>query len=72
LRLLLGLIGAIAVVASGVIGATELRLASRHGPAWPAAATAAFCAIVVWGGVHLLAGAARGHIVVRRNRGMRS
>jgi hypothetical protein len=68
LRLLLGLLGAIAVGAGGVVGATELRIASRYRPYWPALAAIACCAVVVWGGTHLLRGAVRGRIVVRRNR----
>jgi hypothetical protein len=68
LRVLLGLLGVAAVGAGGAIGATELRMASRYWPYWPAVAVAAFCAVVVWGGIHLLRGAVSGRIVVRRNR----
>lgn len=68
LRLLLGLIGAAAVGAGGVVGAIELRIASKFWPYWPAVAVAAFCAIVVVGGLLLLRGAVSGHLMVRRTR----
>jgi hypothetical protein len=68
LRLLLGLIGAVAVGAGVVIAATEIRIAFKFWPYWPAVAAAVFCVIVVVGGVILLRGAVRGHIIVRRTR----
>lgn len=68
LRALFGVLGAIAVVTGGAVGAIEIRVASRSWPNWPALAAAAFCAVIVWGGVRLLGGAVRGRIAVRRNR----
>ena len=68
LRLLLGLLGAVAVAAGGTVGAIEIRIAARGSAYWPAIAAAVFCAVVVWGGLILLRGAASGHIVVRRTR----
>jgi len=68
LRLLLGVLGAVAVGSGGVVGATEVRIAAKFWPDWPAAAVAAFCGVVIWGGVILLRGAASGRIAVRRTR----
>ena len=68
LRLLLGLLGAVALASGGVIGATEVRIASKVWPDWPAVAVATFCGLVIWGGVLLLRGAARGRMAVRRTR----
>lgn len=68
-RLLLGLLGAVAVGAGGAVGVTEIRIASKLWPNWPSIAAAAFCVIVVWGGLLLLRGAVTGHIMVRRARG---
>jgi hypothetical protein len=68
LRLLLGLLGAVGVGSGGVIGAIEVRIASNFWPNWPAVAVAAFCGLVIWGGVLLLRGAASGRIAVRRTR----
>ena len=67
-RLLLGLLGAVAVGAGGAVGANEIRIASKFWPRWPSIAAAAFCLIVVFGGLLLLRGAVRGHIMVRRAR----
>jgi hypothetical protein len=68
LRMLLGLLGAVAVGAGGVVGAREIRIASKFWPYWPSVAVAAFCSVVVLGGLLLLRGAVSGHIMVRRTR----
>jgi hypothetical protein len=68
LRLLLGLLGGVAVGAGAAVGVTEIRIASKFWPNWPSSAAAAFCIIVVWGGLLLLRGALSGHIWVRRPR----
>jgi hypothetical protein len=68
LRLLLGLLGAVAVGAGAAVGVTELRIALKLWPNWPSIAATAFCVIVLWGGLLLLRGAASGHIWVRRPR----
>ena len=69
LRVLLGLIGAVAVGAGAAVGVNEIRVASKFWPGWPSITAAAFCIVVVWGGLLLLRGAASGHIMVRRARG---
>jgi hypothetical protein len=68
LRLLLGLLGAVAVGAGGAVGVTEFQTASKFWPNWPSITAAAFCFVVVLGGLLLLRGAVRGHIMVRRTR----
>jgi hypothetical protein len=54
MRLLLGLLGAISLGASSIVGATETRIAALAWPYWPAIAAAAFCALVACGGFILL------------------
>jgi hypothetical protein len=68
LRVLLGLLGAVAVGAGGAVGVSEFRSALKFWPNWPSIAVAAFCVIVVWGGLILLRGTVSGHIWVRRPR----
>ncbi len=68
LRFLLGFLGVIAIAAGGAVGAFELRTASNTSRQWPAFAVAAFCIVVIWGGLILLRGAASGRITVRRTR----
>jgi hypothetical protein len=68
LRLLLGLIGAVATAAGGAVGASEIRTAAQHWPHWASIAIAAFCVVVALGGLVLVRGAVTGHIVVRRTR----
>jgi membrane protein YdbS with pleckstrin-like domain len=68
LRLLLGFLGVVAVGAGGAVGANAIRTASKSWPNWPSIAAAAFCVIVVCGGLLLLRGAVNGHIMVRRAR----
>ena len=68
LRVLLGFLGTIGIVAGGAVGASELGTASNGWPQWSAIAIALFCVVVIWGGFILLRGAARGRIAVRRTR----
>ena len=68
LRLILGLLGAVAVGAGGAVGVTQIRIASKLWANWPSIAVSAFCVIVVLSGLLLLRGAASGHIWVRRPR----
>jgi hypothetical protein len=68
LRVLLGVLGAAALVAGLLVGATELRRLTHGAPPLPALAAAAFCILVVAGGIVLVRGAVRGRIVVRRTR----
>jgi hypothetical protein len=68
LRLLLGLLGAVALGGGLLVGATRLREAYRGSPLLPALAVALICGAAALGGVALLRGAIRGRIVVRRNR----
>jgi len=67
MRLLLGVLGAAALGAAIVVGATELRVAYLGAPLAPALAVTAVCVVVALGGAALLRGAARGRIAVRRN-----
>jgi len=71
MRLLLGAIGAAALGAGVVVGATELRVAYLGARPVPALAIAAVCAVVAVGGTRVLLGAARGRIAVRRPAGGR-
>lgn len=64
LRILLGVLGAISVVAGLAVGAAELWRA-MHQSLWPAGVGALFCLVIVCGGVLLLQGAWRGRIAVR-------
>jgi hypothetical protein len=64
--MLIGLIGAVAVGTGGAVGVNEIRIASKFWPSWPSIAAAAFCVIVVLGGLLLLRGAVSGHMMVRR------
>jgi hypothetical protein len=68
LRALLGVLGAAALVAGLLVGATELRVLYLGAPPLPTVAVALFCVVVVIGGITLLRGAVRGRIVVRRTR----
>jgi hypothetical protein len=65
LRVLLGVLGAVAVIAGVVVGAVEVRSATRTPPNWPAIFVALICVVIVVGGVRLLQGAWRGRIAVR-------
>lgn len=64
LRILLGALGAVAVVAGLAVGAAELWRA-MHLSLWPAGVGALFCLVIICGGVLLLQGAWRGRIGVR-------
>ena len=66
MRMLLGLLGAIAFGAGVVIGVTELHLMRGGSPAAPALLVAGICALVAVGGAALVRGAVRGRITVRR------
>ena len=68
MRLLLGLLGAVALCVGLLIGATELRVAYLGAPLLPALAIAVVCGVVALGGARMLRGAIRGRITVRRNR----
>jgi hypothetical protein len=64
LRILLGVLGAAAVVAGIVVGAAE-GYRALHGWPWPAVVVVLFCVVVICGGLLLLQGARTGRIVVR-------
>jgi hypothetical protein len=64
LRILLGVLGAVAVVAGLAVGAAELWRAT-HRSLWPAGVGVLFCVVIICGGVLLLQGAWRGRIAVR-------
>ena len=65
LRVLLGVIGGVAVCAGLAVGAEQLRSAMRDASAWPSGIVALVCAVIVFGGVRVLQGAWRGRIAVR-------
>jgi len=67
-RVLLGVVGAAALGAGVIVGATELRVAYLGSPLLPTLAAALVCGAVAVGGAALLRGAIRGRIAVRRNR----
>jgi hypothetical protein len=71
LRILLGVLGAAAVIAGAVVGVAELWRATRV-VFWPAAVGALFCLVIICGGMLLLLGAWRGRIGVRDPAGRRS
>jgi len=64
LRVLLGVVGAAALVAGVAVGVTELRiaLAWRY---WPALVAAAACGVIAYAGALLVRGAWRGRLAVR-------
>ncbi|HWG32748.1 MAG TPA: hypothetical protein VN650_01175 [Gemmatimonadaceae bacterium] len=65
IRLFVVLLGAMALAAGAVVGATELSIAYHYWPYWPALIAAAVCGIVVAGGVVLVRGALRNRVIVR-------
>jgi hypothetical protein len=71
LRVLLGVIGAAAVIAGVVIGIAEVWKA-MHLTFWPSAVGALICVVVICGGALLLQGAWRGRIAVRDPAGRAS
>jgi protein-S-isoprenylcysteine O-methyltransferase Ste14 len=68
MRVFLGLLGVVAIVAGGSVGATHLRIAARSWPNWPSVAIATFCIVVLLGALVLLRAAVAGRVVVRRTR----
>lgn len=67
-RVLLALLGVVALGAGLAVGATELRVAYLGAPLIPALAIAFVCGLAALGGARLLRGAIRGRIAVRRPR----
>jgi hypothetical protein len=65
LRILLGVVGSVAVVAGVAVGAAEVRSAMHTSPPWPPVVVALICIAIVAGGVRLLLGAWAGRIAVR-------
>jgi protein-S-isoprenylcysteine O-methyltransferase Ste14 len=66
LRVLLGVIGGVAVCAGLAVGARQLRSATRDASAWPSAIVIALvCLVIVLGGMRVLQGAWLGRIAVR-------
>jgi hypothetical protein len=68
MRVLLGLLGVVAVVAGGSVGANRLRIATRDWPNWSSILVATFCIVVLLGGAVLIRAAVTGRVVVRRTR----
>ena len=68
LRILIGVVGAAAVIAGAAVGVAELWRAV-HVTLWPAGVGALFCIVIVCGGALLLLGAWRGRIGVRNPAG---
>jgi hypothetical protein len=66
MRVLLGLLGAIALGAGVVVGMLELRALGRSAPVMPAVLYATVGGLAALGGMLLLRGAFRGRITVRR------
>jgi hypothetical protein len=66
MRILLGLLGVIAIGVGLLIIVREIRLTRAGSPAVPALLVAGFCAVVVLGGAILMRGAVRERITVRR------
>jgi hypothetical protein len=66
LRVLLGVIGGVAVCAGIAVVVDQLRRATRDGSASPTGIVVALlCVLIVVGGVRVLQGAGRGGIAVR-------
>ena len=68
LRVLIGIVGAAALGAGLVVGATELRYAYLGSPLLRTFLTALVAGVVAIGGAVLLRGALRGRIAVRSMR----
>jgi hypothetical protein len=68
MRVLFGLLGVVAVVTGGSVGATQLRIATRDWPNWSSIAIATLCIVVLLGGAVLIRAAVTGRVVVRRTR----
>jgi hypothetical protein len=71
LRMLLGVLGAVSVIAGVAVGIAELWRMT-HQSFWPAGVGALVCLVVVCGGALLLHGAWRGRIAVRDPAGRAS
>ncbi|HEX7941001.1 MAG TPA: hypothetical protein VF488_04320 [Gemmatimonadaceae bacterium] len=71
LRILLGVLGAAAIIAAGAVGVAEAWRAMRFTP-WPASVVVLFCVVVICGGALLVRGALRGTIAVRDPSGRSS
>jgi hypothetical protein len=70
LRILLGVIGLVAVCAGLAVGAEQLRSATRDASGWSSGIVVALmCTLIVFGGVRVLVGAWRGRIAVRNPAG---
>jgi protein-S-isoprenylcysteine O-methyltransferase Ste14 len=69
---LLGLLGVVAVVTGGSVGATQLRIATRDWPNGSSIVVATFCIVVLLGGALLIRAAMTGRVVVRRTRNPRT
>ena len=72
LRLLLGLLGAVAAAGGLAVALTEFRQAYLGAPLGPALAAGLACALIALAGATLVRGAWRGRIVVRRTRASRA
>ena len=72
LRLLLGVLGAVTLVAGIAAGATELRSATQTPARWPAITLALACLAIGCTGALLLRGAWRGRMAVRDPAGRTS
>jgi len=69
LRVLLGIIGVVAVSASVLVAVVEVRRAIHAWPFWPVIFLVSLCLAISCGGALLLQGAWRGRIQVRDPRG---
>ena len=72
LRLLIGFVGAAALFAGFIVTAAELRWLALGSPALPILGAIVVSMFVMLGGLHLVRGALRGRIVVRRTGFSRS
>ena len=68
MRVLLFLLGTVALGAAAAVGTTKLRGLGNGAPVVPTVLVAAICLLVALGGLRLLRGAFRGRIMVRRPR----
>jgi hypothetical protein len=66
MRLLLGLVGIAALVGGAVVAAMQIRSLARGVSPVPALLATVVATLVIAGGLHVVRGAVRGHIQVRR------